>query len=166
MDNQPNQITSLTFQIPSNLRIKENARKVLALRFEHPEYTHRHIGELVGLSPGRVSIILNNPRILAAMPLLARQRLSNMVPKAIKAYEELVDQKINLQVREKAAGRVLSEKKVFDAPTIKVEGELTLKHVSALKDIVEKAHQVGLSDVVDAELVDDSNPDTTQPTIQ
>jgi hypothetical protein len=135
---------------------------VLALRFEHPEWTQEQIGKEVGITASRVGAILNHPRVLAAMPLIARQHVSGMVPDAIKAYKELINQKENLQVREKASNKVLTEKKVFDAPVVKVEGELTLKHVSALQDIVRKAAEGTQSDVIDAEILPDG-PDDAPP---
>jgi hypothetical protein len=162
MDKPDKPLTQITFTLPSDLKIKENARRVLALRFEHPEWTQEQIGKEVGITASRVGAILNHPRVLAAMPLIARQHVSGMVPDAIKAYKELINQKENLQVREKASNKVLTEKKVFDAPVVKVEGELTLKHVSALQDIVRKAAEGTQSDVIDAEILPDG-PDDAPP---
>lgn len=169
MEENKNPITTISFVLPPELKIKEKARRVLSLRFEHPDWTGQQIGNELGITQQRVSAILNHPRVLAAMPMIARQRISGLVPDAVAAYASLLKQNDNLQVKEKAAGKVLAEKKVFDAPTIIVKGELTFKHVSELQQIVAKAaEQVG-NDVVDAELVDETgndSPSATQPAIQ
>lgn len=152
-DSNDKPVTQITFTLPSDLKIKENARKVLSLRFEHPDWTNIQIGKECGITGSRVGAILNHPRVIAAMPLIARQHLSSYVPNALRAYKELVDQKENLQVREKAANKVLTEKKVLDAPTVKVEAEITHKHVHELQEIVRKAANEGFGDIVDAEVV-------------
>lgn len=164
MEEQNKQITQITFTLPADLKIKERARRILALRFEHPEWSQAQLARETGVSEGRVNHILNHPRVLAALPLIGRQYVSGMVPDAVKAYKKLVSQDVNLQVKEKAASRILSEKKVFDAPTIKVEGEITLKHVRELQEIVRNAAEVGISDIVDGEIITDPATDATQST--
>lgn len=163
MDNADKPITQITFSLPSDLKIKENARKVLALRFQHPDWTQGQIGKEVGITASRVGAILNHPRILAVMPLIARQRISGMVPDAVQAYQELINQKENLQVREKAANKVLTEKKVLDAPTVRIESEITLRSVCELQEIVRKASDAGFSDVVEADIIPDT-PELDGPT--
>lgn len=161
--NQP--INQISFVLPADLRIRENARKVLSIRFEHPDWTHLQISEVVGISKARVGAILSNPRVLAALPMIGRQFISGMVPDAVKAYKQLVNQDVNLQVKEKAANKILTEKKVLDAPTVRVEAEITFKAVRELQEIVQKAAAEGFSDVVDAEIIPDTVQDTTHPDV-
>ena len=162
MEPTDKQLIHITFTLPSDLKIRENAKRVLQIKFEHPDWTHEQIAKVVGVSRSRVGAILTHPRVLAAMPFIARQHLGGMVPEALKTYQDLIKQRDNLQVAEKASNKVLTEKKVFDAPVVKVEGELTLKHVSALQDIVRKAAEGTQSDVIDAEILPDA-PEDTQP---
>lgn len=134
------------------------------LRFEHPEWSNVQIGKELGITNQRVSAILTHPRVLAAMPLIGRQRIAGMVPQAAKAYEDLVKQNVNLQVKEKAAARILSDRKVLDAPEVKIVNEITLKDVCELRKIVSDAANFIPETVIDAEIVDDTTQDTTQNT--
>jgi hypothetical protein len=143
---------SVTFSLPPEMRLGDKAKQIIQLRFDHPEWTQKQIATTVGISESRVSIILHHPKVVAALPIVAKERLRSMVPKAMKAYEKLVDQDVNLQVKEKAAGKVLGENKVFDAPVVKVDHEITLRSVGELREIVEKAVK-NPDFVVDAEIV-------------
>lgn len=143
---------AITLTLPADFRLGMNARRIVQLRFDHPEWTQERIAKEVGLSLSRTNAILNHPRVVACFPTVAKQRLANMVPKAMKAYEKLVDQDQNLQVKEKAAGRVLGENKVFDAPVVKVEHDITLRSVHELMEIVENAAK-NPDLVVDAEII-------------
>jgi hypothetical protein len=49
---------------------------------------------------------------------------------------------------------------------VKVEAEISFKNVRALQEIVQSAASEGLTDIVDAEIVDDKPTDTTQDTTQ
>lgn len=153
MDITPKETQIITFTIPNELRIGPNAKRVLSLHFEHPEYTHKQIGDEVGISGARVSQILRNPRIINALPLIARQRLQSAVSKASKAYVDCVEQNENLAVKEKASHTLLREFKTLDAPTIKVEGEIRLLDVRALQEKVRAAAKAA-DNIVEAEIVE------------
>lgn len=154
MDNE------ISFKLPNDLRIQANGRKILALRFEHPEWTHKQIGEAVGVSTSRVGQILSHPRIKQCMALVARQRIPDLLPKAVKAYEHMITQSSNLIVAEKAAGRILTDQKVFDVPETRVLVEITQKSVHELREIVAKAKDLP-ENVIDAELVTERSDQLT-----
>jgi hypothetical protein len=119
----------------------------------NPTKLHAEIAKEFNLSPARISQILRHPRITALYPLLARRRVQNKIlPKAIHAYEELVDQTQNLAVREKAAGTILKSERVLDAPTMHIEANLTLHDVRSLQNIVKQASELP-EPVYDAEVV-------------
>lgn len=100
-----------------------------------------------------MSQILRNPRIINALPLIARQRLQSAVSKASKAYVDCVEQNENLAVKEKASHTLLREFKTLDAPTIKVEGEIRLLDVRALQEKVRAAAKAA-DNIVEAEIVE------------
>lgn len=144
--------------------------EVATFYLEHPRLTNKALAEHFGLSEARIGFILSNPRVTRHFPILARRRIqSHLLPKALERYEKIIEHSENDAVAEKAAGKVLASERVFDAPMVKVVGELTFKHVHELQQIVSKAaEQVG-NDVVDAELVDDAgndSPSATHPAIQ
>jgi hypothetical protein len=147
----------ITFTLPSDCRLGETARKALQLKFDHPEYTMKQMGEMLGVSATRIGQIMRHPRFIQMLPWVARQRIQDMAPSAAKAYQALIAQNVNLQVKEKAASKVLSETKVFDAPTIRVEGEITLRSVRELEQIVRKAADQP-QDVIEAEIIPPENP--------
>lgn len=148
----------LVIRLPSDLKLGENARKILALRFEQPDWTHKQIAQAVGVSTGRVGQILNHPRVLAAMPQISKQRITSMLPKAVSTYEKLLEQTINSITAEKVANRILTNEKVFSDQTteVKVSGSITLKSVQELREIVAKASQLP-ENVIDAEVVEPSD---------
>lgn len=151
------QLTSFTFHLPDNLKLGERSRRILALRFDHPEWSHEELGKAVGVSYQRVGQILSNPRVLDALPALARQRKKSLTPRALRSYEGLLVHD-NAIVRERAAAKILTENKVFDVPESKTTVEITLKSVSELQTIIQKASQLP-PNVIDAEVVQDQTPE-------
>lgn len=151
----------ITFNLPADLRLKDNAKRLLQLRFEHPDWTYEQLSKEVGLAKSRISAILNHPRVVAAMPIIARHKLHSIAPKAAKAYEELIDQTENLQVREKASHVLLKETKVFDAPTVKVEATIGFSDVRELSEFVKKA-AADAPPIVDAEIISESDNPSVQ----
>jgi hypothetical protein len=152
----PKPAFNISFSLPGTLRIGPSSKRVLELKFNHPEWTAGQIGKEIGISQQRVSTILRNPRILAAMPVIAKARFAGLVPKAVKAYEELVSQDKNLQVKEKAAAQVLKDSNVIDAPTLTIKHELSSKPIAELQAILDNAKGLP-SGIVDAELVDEQD---------
>ena len=165
MDEKKQELTTISFTLPPDLKIQARARKVIALRFEHPDWTYMQLAHAVGLSHQRIAFILNHPRVLAAMPLIARQRIAGMVPKASKRLTELMEQNVNLEVSRKVTERVLTEKKVLDVPETKVVAEITLKTVDELRKMVQEAASVPQT-VIEAELVDEKRTPAIQDTTQ
>jgi ParB-like chromosome segregation protein Spo0J len=161
MENEERGIT-IRITHPSGKEFGETVSRVIQLRFEHPDWTQDKIGKEVGVSYSRVSKILRSKKVREALPVLAREAMKDLTPEATRAYADLIRQNMNLAVKEKAASRVLSENKVFDAPTVTVKHELALTDVRALQEKVQRA-AILPSDVVDAELVD---PGTTPPSTQ
>lgn len=150
-----NKSLQINFTLPSDLRIGERACRILAIKFEHPEWTAKQIGDAVGVSSRRVSYLLSNQRVLAAMPIIARQRIKSMVPKATRALESLVDQNENLAVKEKAVTRVLADQKVLDAPEIVVRHDITVKSTQELEQMI-RSSQVIPPHVIEAEYSEDT----------
>jgi predicted transcriptional regulator len=109
---------------PARLRNKEltpRMKQVVEYLFDHPQSTQKQIGNALGISDQRVSQILRSNRVLAAFPIVARMRVKQMIPKAVKAQQELIEQKENLMVRDKASARVLETGNIFvPQPTVQV----------------------------------------------
>lgn len=158
MDNKQ---LAVNLSLPGDLRLKDNAKRLLVLRFEHPDWTYEKLGQEVGLSNARISVILNHPRVLAALPHLARQRIKHLIPKATKAMQEMVEQTDNLAVREKVVARVLANEKVLDAPEITIKNEITLKTVTELQQMVQSAGIMPTT-VVDTTLYTEENDANNQ----
>lgn len=154
---KPKSDLQITFTLPPDCRLGQTARQALQMKFDHPEYTHRQMGEALGVSATRIGQIMKHPRFIQMLPVVARQRISEMVPEAAKAYHDLVKQNVNLQVKEKAASKVLGETKVFDAPTITVKGEITFRDARELEQIVQKA-AILPQEIIEAEIVEPEKP--------
>jgi hypothetical protein len=152
---------AVNLTLPADLRLKDNAKKLLVLRFEHPDWSYERLSQEVGLSKARISTILNHPRVLAALPHIARQRIKQLVPKATKAMEQLVEQNDNLMVKEKVVSRVLANEKVLDAPEIIVKNEITLKTVTELQQMVQSAGLMP-TNVVETSLYTEENDANNQ----
>jgi hypothetical protein len=101
---------------------------------------------------------LNSLQVRKHYPLLARRRLEDTaIAKAAKAYEELIDQTQNLQVREKASHAVLKEFGVFEAPDVRIAGDIRLVDVRSLEQIVRKAVDLP-QEIIEAEVIEPENP--------
>lgn len=125
--------------------------------FEHPTLTQREYAAHFGFSEGRISTILHHPKVLDAYPILARAKIKGMVPKAIKRFNELMEQNNNLVVSEKVTTRVLDSQKVLAPVEIKHTHELGNATIEELHRIVNQSQQI-LEPVIDGELVDPVRP--------
>jgi hypothetical protein len=129
------------------------ASKVVELRFEHPEWTQRQIAAQLNLKEYRVSEVLRSPRVQARYPILARQRLRNMVPQAVRRMGELMTQTENLEVSRKVTERVLDTEKVLEnQPQIQVNVFQSLPE-SELKQLVDT--QRIKDSAIDGEIIDE-----------
>ena len=138
-----------------NLAFGPRITQVLECYFAHPDWTQEQIAKECGVSRPRISAILKNPRVTEAFPILARRVVrSRHLAKSLKAYEEIIDQNDNLAAKEKAAARVLSDQKVFDAPEIHVKNTIEVKSTEELEALLR--HQSSIPPlVIEAEVVKD-----------
>lgn len=144
----------------SDRPLGEQTQLVVNCRFEHPEWNQKQIAEHLGVRQDRVSRILNNKRVVAAYPLLARQKIRSMVPKAVKRFGELMEQTENLEVSRKVTERVLETEKVLEnAPSVQVNVFQTMQETE-LKQILEG--KTIRPDAIDAELVQPDPPPPPQ----
>lgn len=127
--------------------------KVVECHLLNPNWTQEQIAKECGVSQPRVSSILRHKKVIAAFPILARRKMRSMVPKAVRKFEELMDQTENLEVSRKVTERVLTESKVLDAPEIHVKNSVEVKTTDELQQILKQATSLP-TNVVDAELVD------------
>jgi len=128
-------------------------KSVIQARFDYPNDTQKQLAERLGISQVRVGQILNHPRIKAAFPQKAKDHLQAMLPKAVKKYEKLLDQSVNLEVSRKVADRLLDHSKVLDQETqirINVIAEMPTDKVVA---IVRDGLKIDQKDVFDGEIV-------------
>ena len=131
-------------------------KAIAEFRINNPTLTQAEVAKYFGLTPGRISSVLNMPAVKRHYPILMKQRVESMAPMALQAYQELVNQKDNLQVREKAAAKVLTESGVFDAPTVNVKTELTFTNVREMQEIVKRA-AAHPDLIVDAEVISEQD---------
>lgn len=152
------EIDVVSFKLPSDLGIKENGRKILELRFTHPDWSYQQIGDAVGVSRARVGQILNHPKVIAAMPHAGKQRYRSGIPKAVHTQLRLMDSK-NDMVADKASARLLEDQRVIDGPELTIKQDITIKTVQELRNIVEQASALP-SQIIDAEVVEGSSDNT------
>jgi hypothetical protein len=134
------------------------ARAIAEYYISNPTLKYTEIAKQFGVTPGRIGQVLRSRKVIERFPILARRIVqSKLLPMALDAYEKVIAQDQNLQVKEKAAGKVLSESGVFDAPTIRVEGEITLRNVRELEQIVRKAVDLP-QEIIEAEVIEPENP--------
>jgi transcriptional regulator with XRE-family HTH domain len=133
-------------------------KAIAEYRIQNPTLNQHEIAKALNVTPGRISQVLNSAQVRKHYPLLARRRLEDTaVAKAAKAYEELIDQTQNLQVREKASHVILKEFGVFEAPDVRIEGEITLRSVRELEQIVQRVSGTP-QDAIEAEIVEPQDP--------
>lgn len=133
--------------------LPKRCNEIVTYFLTNPNAKQHEIAKHFGITQGRVSTVLRSPAVVQHYPILQRRMLqSHFAPKAFKALEELVDQKVNLQVREKVVTKILTETKVFDAPDLRVEHSIELKPLNELQTIVRKA-QIAPDSVVEGEVI-------------
>lgn len=133
------------------------SKAIAEYRLQNPTLNQQEIANHFGVTPGRISQVLNSIAVRQHYPILARRRVENtMLPLATQAYEELLAQKDNLAVREKASQVILRETGVFDVPTVKIEASLTFERVREIQEFVQKA-AADASPILDAEVISESD---------
>jgi hypothetical protein len=126
---------------------------------QNPSLQIKQIAKQFNVTDSRISQILRHPGVTKAYPILARRiMMTKMLPDAVEAYGQLVKQQKNLQVQEKAAGTILKQAGVFDAPDVTVRHEIGTRPIAELKAIVEQSKAVP-EGVIEAEVVEDKEQD-------
>ena len=140
--------------------ITNRTREIALFFIQNPTMTQKAIAEHFGVHETRIGRVLRHPRVTKEFPILARKVMRDKIlPKALERYERLIEKSQNDAVVEKAAGRVLASEGVFEAPTMKVEGEITFKSVQALKQIVSQGLSLDANEAIEAEIVSDNDTD-------
>lgn len=140
--------------VSQDVGLGPRASVILEYLFEHPEMTHSQIGKALGVQRQRISAVMNHPRVRQAFPLLAKRIMrSKMLPSAIKAYSEIIEQSENLNAKEKAAGRILANEGVLDSTQkIEITNKFEMMRPEELKEMIEKASKIK-NPVYEAEIV-------------
>mgnify|MGYP000570491348 CR=1 FL=1 len=131
------------------------ASEILQYVFDHPECTQKQVADAVGVSRPRVSYIVGHPKVLKAFPILARRRMSGMLPQAVKRFETLMNQDENLEVSRKVVEQILKTEGVIEnVQHIEVKNTTEIKTTEELKQLIERARDLPPS-VIDAEIIVD-----------
>jgi plasmid maintenance system antidote protein VapI len=145
----------------SDIGLGPRATQILEYVFDHPELSQKEIAKDMGVSPNRISTIMNHKRVIAAFPLLGRKRISNMLPKALSRFSTLMNQNDNLEVSRKVTESVLKNEKVIDnTQHYVVKNQFEMMRPEELADIVKRAKLIDGNDIIQGELVenDQSEP--------
>jgi hypothetical protein len=110
-----------------SLTLTQRTQEILTFAFDNPTLTQKAIAQHFGVRESYISRMMNSDRVLAAYPLLAKRRMKSMVPKAMKRFDELMNQKDNPEVARKVSERVLLEQKVLANDEININ--FTLKEL-------------------------------------
>lgn len=120
--------------------------------FDNPQLKQEDVAKALGVTPGRISVILNHPKVLDAYPILARARVKGMVPRAVVRFSQLMEQGANLGVSEKVTTRVLDSQKILNPVEIKHTHELGRATIDELQRIVGESRQIH-EPVIEGEIV-------------
>lgn len=138
------------------------ARVIADYYFHNPGKTRKQMAEALGVNESRISQVLNHPKVRRYYRIVARAKFEDMVPKATKAYEELIERSSNDAVREKAAARVLANEKILDnSQEITIKHDITTKTVIELQQMITNAVAAPTQDVIEGEVVPETTQDTT-----
>lgn len=141
--------------------LTQRMRQIVEFVFDNPMLEHQAIADHFKISRTRVYVILHHPKVLDAYPVLARNKIRGMVPKAIKRFNDLMNQEANLAVSEKVTTRVLDSQKVLAPVEITHIHELGHATIDELHRIVNQSQQI-LEPVIDGELINPDDPQVDQ----
>jgi hypothetical protein len=147
-------------KMQTELGIGPGASKIVIARFDYPTLSQLELAKKVGVSQPRIHAVLNHPKVIKAFPVLAHKRISGMMPKAVKKYEQLMDQTQNLEVSRKVTERVLESSKVLDSdPKVQVNIFQNMSNTDLKKYLQRDTTQMDTSEgpVIDAEIVEEDN---------
>jgi predicted XRE-type DNA-binding protein len=139
-----------------SLNLTKRTQEIVEYVFANPSLSQKQIAAHFQVRQSYISQIMNSTRVMQAYPILAKRRMRNMVPKAMKRFEELMEQTENLEVSRKVTERALQESKVLDSPEINVN--LSLKDVPN-DDIVNKLKGFGaVGPIFEAHVLHEDTP--------
>lgn len=151
-----NRVT-LTNAAGNEVTVGKRAHQIAQYVFDNPDKTYAQIGKDLGVNATRISAVLRNKRIIELFPILARRRIKGMMPQAVRRYQELMNQDVNLEVSRKVSESVLRESKVLESPDVTIRNTIELLPNEKLLEIIGKVKDVSGA-VIDAEIVSDDPP--------
>lgn len=135
------------------IQLGKRTREVVLFYFNNPSLTQAQVAAHFQISVPRVSQIMNSERVLAAFPLLAKQRVRSLVPKAVQRLDDLMSQNENMAVSEKVVSKILDQAHVLTPSPQVVIHELRMKTTQELQDIIDVGMKIQ-GPVIDAEIVE------------
>lgn len=138
--------------------LSPRSREIALYAFQNPKLTQAEVADHFGISRARISQVLRSNRVLAAFNAMARQKVKNMVPKAVNAVDRLLDM-VNEEpeTARKAAETILRETKVLGAPEIVVRNQFENMDDSDLRRMLRDAGGIP-ERIIEGELVEDEPP--------
>jgi hypothetical protein len=138
----------------TEIQIGPRVAQILEYVFDHPTAAPKDIAKHFGISAARVYQVVKNKKFIAAMPKVARKRYQALIPKALKAQEELIEQRENLMVSDKASARALESSKVFEIQSQNTQNVFINMRIEDLRNVIDRTPPVQ-GPIVDAEIDED-----------
>ena len=126
------------------------SKEILLTYLENPTWTHKQIGDRVGVSRTRVTNVFNANRFIAKLKGDSARRMTWMVPMSVNSVEYCIKQNRNLDTKFKASVKILEDQKIIgpSSMNVTVTDSRTLDEVRAS---VMNAQTIG-ANVIEGEL--------------
>lgn len=135
----------------TNLRIKKMAHILI----DKPDMEVVELAKEVGLAPSTVQGYLSSNKILRAFRGVGAKAISRMVPESIRAYRDILNQRVNLGEANKVATKILENEKIIGPNRMDI-GIVEMKEQSneQLMRIVKEAQEFPAQVIQEAEVVE------------
>jgi predicted transcriptional regulator len=136
-------------------KLNERERMVAHLLIDNPNLTYGEIGEYIGVSAATVMSYMKRGRLLKAIRSAASNEVIRMIPRAIQAYRDLLDQNENLGEKQKVATKILESEKLLGPNRMEI-GVTDMRNESTerLRELIKEAKDFPDQVIQEAEVVE------------
>lgn len=132
---------------------QERTRKMIQVVLDNPGITREELAEKLGMSMSTLYHTLNHGNVMAALRLGAHKKVINMIPLAVKGYEDSLKSK-NDKIKYLSSKDLLQSEKILGPERVDITvTDNSEKTEEELRELISRAQQIPVS-TIDAEIIE------------
>lgn len=145
--------------IPARVRVEElrneRQKKIAHMLIDNPRVTMEELARETGVTINTVAAYMAQAKILKALRHVGAQEVTRMIPRALKAYSEILDQTVNVSERNKVATKVLESEKIIGPNRVEIGiRDMASESTERLRQMIKEAKEFPDQVITEAEVVE------------